>query len=102
MYAAFGIQGTTSDSSTLAGVGEGQDDDLGLVVIVMNDIDWQRLAAAVALAVILERVALDICILVDIPEPYRSVINTPIGIAAVFGFYRTRKHKSREGVPMED
>jgi hypothetical protein len=70
--------------------------------IAMNDIDWERIAAAIGLAIVLELVAYGLCFLLEIHEPYRSIIITPVGIATVIAFYRTRKHKSRDGVPIED
>ena len=68
----------------------------------MNDIDWERIAAAIGLAIILELVGYGLCFLIGIHEPYRSMIISAIGIATVIGFYRTRKHKTRDGVPIED
>ena len=68
----------------------------------MNDISWERSAAAIGLAIVLELVAYGLCFLLGIHEPYRSMIITPIGIATVVAFYRTRTHKSRDGVLIED
>ncbi len=68
----------------------------------MNNIDWERIAAAIGLAIVLELVAYGLCFLFEIREPYRSMIITPIGIATVVAFYNTRKHKSRDGVPIEE
>jgi hypothetical protein len=88
--------------ATLAGVGEGRDDRRGRMEIAMNDIDWERIAAAIGLAIVLELVAYRLCFLLEIHEPYRSIIIAPSGIATVIAFYRTRKHKRRDGVPIED
>jgi len=68
----------------------------------MNDIDWERIAAAIGLAVVLELVGYGLCFLIGIHEPYRSMIINPIAVVTVVVFYRTRKHKSRDGVPVED
>jgi hypothetical protein len=68
----------------------------------MNDIDWERISAAIGLAIVFELIAYGLCFLLEIREPYRSMIITPIGIATVIAFYKTRTHKSRDGVPIED
>ena len=67
----------------------------------MNDIDWERIAAAIGLAVMLEFVAYGLCMLLRIHEPYRSMIINPIAVVTVIVFYRMRKHKTRDGVPIE-
>jgi hypothetical protein len=69
--------------------------------IAMNDIDWERIAAAIGLAIVLELIAYGLCLIFEIHEPYRSMIITPIGIAIVIAFYRTRKPKSGDGAPIE-
>jgi hypothetical protein len=68
----------------------------------MNDIDWERIAAAIGLAIVLELIAYGLCFVVEIHDPYRSMIITPIGIVTVIAFYRMRKHKRRDGAPIED
>jgi hypothetical protein len=67
----------------------------------MNDIDWKRLEAAVGIAVVLELVALGVCLLTGIHDPYRAMINTTIGIVAVSGVYATRKRINRGGAPIK-
>jgi hypothetical protein len=68
----------------------------------MSDVDWERIAAAIGLAVVLELIAYGFCSLIGITQPYRSMISTPIGVATVIAFYGSRKGKIRDGIPMAD